>query len=108
MGGKNTPEAPPPVEPAGGMDPEMMMTMMQGMMGMMSSMSMPETPTIPDSPEVETEEPIDWTERNKQLAAKAKADYQDDERRKKGRNDTILTSPLLDEELAKPDSLVTG
>lgn len=104
-GGKNTPEAPPAVEPAG-MDMSVMMQMMQGMMGMMGSMQPPPMPQVPEAPEVEKEEEIDWTERNKQLAAKAKADWTEDEKRKKGRNDTILTSPLLDEQLKKPDSLV--
>lgn len=106
MGGKNTPEAPPPVEPAG-MDMTMMMQMMQGMMGMMGEMSAPEMPTIPEAPEVVKEKEVDWKERNAQMLAKSKADYTEDEKRKKGRGDTILTSPLLDEALAKPSSLVT-
>lgn len=52
---------------------------------------------------------IDWTEQQAQLASKMKADYNIDQTRRKSRQDTVLTSPLLDEEDAETTtSLLEG
>lgn len=89
---------------------EAMMGMMEGMqmaqMGMMQQMSsqMPELPSVPDMPVIDKTPTIDWTEKQDQLLAKTRADYNVDEARRKGVADTVLTSPLLDEE----DAFVTG
>lgn len=61
---------------------------------MMATMNM----SMPELPAVERDPIIDWTEQQAQLANKAKADYNLDQARRRGRQDTILTSPLLDEE----------
>ena len=56
--------------------------------------------TMPTLPEAYRDPEIDWTEKQQQLSAKAKADYNLDTALRKGRMDTILTSPLLDDEEA--------
>ena len=90
------------------------MAAMMGMMEMMnaSSMSMmhqaqaqpPQLPPMPQVPEIARQPVVDWTDKQEQLAAKAKADYNVEQARRKGRSETILTSPLLDED----DATVTG
>lgn len=67
------------------------------------------TPAALEMPEIVTATEVDWTEQNSQLSAKAKADYQSDLASKKGRLDTVLTSPLLDDdETGVSQSLLTG
>jgi len=70
------------------------MTAQQGMMEQMnaSMMQMPEMPEAYRNPEV------DWSETTEDLAKKASAEYSVDDARRKGTGDTVLTSPLLDEE----------
>lgn len=92
-----------------GMMQEMMGGIMHGMQGQMASimenaaqqqesliaqmnMSMPDIPDAYRDPEV------DWGERQDQLSQKAKADYHAGLMRRKSALDTVLTSPLLDEE----------
>jgi len=105
MGGKSdSTTPPPPVEPApAGMDMGMMMQMFSSMMG---SMPQAAVPTIPDAPEVVADPVVDWGERQTALADQARADFEDDTADKRGRASTILTSPFLDEELDKTDSLL--
>jgi predicted metal-dependent peptidase len=101
MGGKSKQEAPPPVSyPDMSMQNEQMAQMMQAMMGMQMSMAnqQPQAPMLAPAPELNKEASIDWSDKHKELAAKMKADFNVDKARKKGRNDTVLTSPLLDEE----------
>ena len=109
MGGKSAPAPPPAVDPMGSGQMEMMMAMMQMMMQSMGHMAgPPPVPELPEAPEVEEEREVDWADRQEQLRAKVKADYAADERRKKGTGDTILTSPLLDEELGITQSLAVN
>jgi hypothetical protein len=86
----------------------MMMGMMEAMsmnsMAMMEQVQQPQLPPMPQIPEIAREPVIDWTEKQDQLAAKAAADYNLSETRRKARTDTVLTSPLLEEE----DATVTG
>ena len=105
--------APPPMpmqqpEDNSGEIMAMMMGMMEAMSAssaaMMHSAQPPQLPPMPQIPEIARDPVIDWTEKQEQLAAKAKADYNIDQTRRKGRSDTILTSPLLDED----DATVTG
>ena len=105
-GGSSGPPPPPVVAPpAPGLDPQMMMMLMS----IMGGMSAPEPPSQPIIPEVFREPETDWTEKNKQLAAKVKADYRSDQAKKKGRADTVHTSPILDEEEATVGgSILTG
>ena len=95
---------------------EMMGGMMEMMMGMMASMpdmgeymdsmleqqllEMPEMPSLLDMPQASRDPEIDWGEKQDQLSMKQRADYNREEMLRKGRTDTIHTSPLLDEEYA--------
>ncbi len=78
----------------------LMMAMMAKMMGgMMESVNQqPQLPPMIQMPEVQKVQDIDWTEKQTQLASKAKADYAMEQRKRKGVMDTIHTSPLLDDE----------
>lgn len=100
--GSKTPSATaaPPEPPAQDTQMLEMMNMMMGMMGSMQQAPIP--PQIPQTPTIYRGPEIDWTEKNQQLAAKARADFKSDSAKKKGRKSTILTSPLLDEE--SPDT----
>jgi hypothetical protein len=95
-------------------DTEAMMAQMAAMMhGLMQTQMMtmqqiqqsaPQMPDLPQMPQVASAPTIDWTEKQAQLSAKQKADYHLDRARRKGAQDTVLTSPLLDDE----DPNVTG
>jgi hypothetical protein len=83
------------------------MAMLEAMMGMMSGMTeamatmatqVPEMPEPAPAPQLATTEPIDWAEKMSTLNAKTRADYANTVDNKKGRTDTIHTSPLLDED----------
>jgi len=109
MGGKDAGPTPPPaVQPDAGFDPMMMMQFFASMMSGMGGQEPPPPPQIPDAPEVIADEKIDFSERQTELANQARADYEDDQEDRKGRTDTILTSPLLDEELETKGSLLTN
>lgn len=100
-GGQGSP--PPPVMPSQGEDNTwMLMELMSSMSGMMESMMemsmMPKDPGMAPLPDLQATPEVDWSDKEKQLLNKVKADYSLDEMRRKGRQDTILTSPLLDEE----------
>lgn len=108
MGGKNdkpyTGQIAPPEMPEQDIG-----ALMQAMLMMTSMAAPPPTPELPPTPQVYKAPEIDWTEKNKQLAAKAKAEFGVDKARRKGRSDTILTSPLLDdEETTTTSSLLTA
>lgn len=78
---------------------EMMVMMMQMMESMTNSIGdAPETPYLASSPTVETTPTINWGEKMDELKAKTKADWNADQDKRKGRMDTIHTSPLLEEE----------
>jgi hypothetical protein len=95
-----------------------MMAMMMSSLEAMGSMHQPQLPDpnmaqqiqVPEVyiPEVYREPSIDWTEKQNQLAAKAKADYNLDQTRQKGRADTVLTSPILDEDEVKTTGSILG
>lgn len=106
MGGKSSgTQAPPaPVMPPQQDNNAEIMAMM-GMM-MESMANMPQAPALPPTPAITREPIIDWAERNEQLLAKTRADYNVDIARRKGRQDTILTSPLLDDEETTTTSLL--
>ena len=100
MGGKSDAPTPPaytPMPDTSAQDAMMQQFMMQltGLQGQMANM---QTPQLPQMPEIEREPLVNWAEKNKELLNKAKGDYGVDIARRKGRSDTILTSPLLDEE----------
>jgi len=107
VGGKsdNT-TTPPPIPESPQFDPTMMMQMMGMMMQQGGMFAPPPVPSIPAAPAVTKDPAVDWTEKNKELANKVRADYQTSQSKKRGRTDTILTSPLLDEELGKSTSLI--
>lgn len=86
--------------------PAMMSGMMSSMSQVMSQMN--NDPIIP--PTVYRAPEVDWSEQQEQLAAKVRADYNVEEARRRTRSDTILTSPLLDEEDANVwgSSILTG
>jgi hypothetical protein len=108
--------APPPVYQAPpAQDNSMMIAeMMMGMMESMASSSaaqvealsnqMPQVPAMPTIPTVAKPLIIDWTEKQEQLAAKAKADYNVEQAQRKGAAQTVLSSPLGDED----DVFVSG
>ena len=87
-----------------GMMSEMMGGMMEGMASSMEAANM-------DSalPDIYRDPVIDWSEKQEQLRQKASAEYSLDQVRRKGRTDTVLTSPLLDDEEADvTGSILTG
>ena len=82
------------------------MAVLEAMMGMMSGMSeamatmaaqTPQTPEPTEQPQIATAAPVDWDAKMSELQAKTRADYANTTAKKKGRTDTIHTSPLLDE-----------
>lgn len=86
------------------------MSMMQGMQSQNAEMqaalnSQPDMSTLPTTSTVES---VDWTEKNKELAARAKADYGLEKAQKVGRLDTVMTSPLLDDEETSTTKSVLG
>ena len=105
MGGKADTTAPPALDPAG--NDEAMLAMMQSMMSM-PAMQAPTTPTVPDAPALERTPEVDWSERHEELAARAKADFKNDQSRKKGRSATVHTSPLAEEDEVAAQSIATG
>ena len=104
-GGSTQAPPPPSMAPAKENQEEIMMMMMS----MMGSMAQPQTPELPPMPSLYTGPDVDWTEKNEELANKAKADYMSDAANKKGRKGTVLSSPLLDDDTpATSKSLSTG
>ena len=101
MGGKTGPEPPPIDDTAQEENFMRMMETMSTMMGMMGGGGAPSPPPIPELPDIPNVEPIDWTEKQMQIAAKMSAETALEQAQKKGVTGTILTSPLLDEE--EPD-----
>jgi hypothetical protein len=84
-----------------------MLSMFSSMMQMMQAV--PAAPALPATPSVFRAPQVDWTEKNKQLASRASADYKTSTSKKKGRSSTILTKPLLDDtEPSTTSSLLTG
>ncbi len=98
MGGKGSAPAPPPPQlpQQDNSMMEMMMSMMQMLPAMMAA-AVPETPQVPEPPPIDRPPEVDWKEKQTQLQAKMKADYDAEQRRKKGVQDTVHTSPLLDD-----------
>lgn len=90
--------ASPPAVDNTEMDEAMSMMQLMSQMQMMNGMNMPSQPTATSIPEITTADAIDWSDKNDQLQMKMAADYQADQADKKGRSDTILTSPLDDDE----------
>jgi hypothetical protein len=107
MGGKSGgPKPPAAVDPAA--DMAAMMSMMSAMSAM-PSFAPPSVPIIPETPEVKRTREVDWKKRTDELGAKAKADFENDQAGKKGRQSTVHTSPLLDEEAEdQNDSILAG
>lgn len=114
MGGKGSKTPDPPAvdntAPQQNLDQtyQMMAAMMQQQNQVMQAMANQPPPILPQAPPIVNAVDVDWTEKNKQLAEKARADYNLEKARQKGRTDTILTSPLLDEEQPLTTSLLTG
>jgi hypothetical protein len=70
---------------------------------------MPQAPPVLEMPDIVQPLEIDWTEKNSQLANKARADFHSSQASKKGRLDTVLTSPLADDDdVDVTQSLLTG
>lgn len=96
-GGKGGGGAPPQADYSG-MEGAMAQMMMMSQMSAMQQPQMPEQPEMSDMPEIRKTEEIDWTDKQNKLAAKMKADYGAELASRKGRKDTIHTSPLEEEE----------
>lgn len=94
MGGKGS--SAPAVQDTG-VDSAMQAMMAMSSMNAMNA-QMPQQPEMATMPETTTSEEIDWTDQNAKLAAKAKADYNVDKAKRKGRAETVHSSPLLEEE----------
>lgn len=75
---------------------------MQIIMQQALDVSIPEVDPLPELPPVET---VNWDEKIAELNAKAKDQTQVEQERKKSVADTILTSPLLDDEEAETTQL---
>lgn len=99
MGGKSKPTPPPPVssipEPPQ-VDLGPIMSMMSQMMAMVSQQTA--LPQLPQTPSVFAEPDINWREKQEELRNKIKGDESLADDKRKNRVDTVLTSPLLDEE----------
>jgi len=112
LGGKGGSTA-PAVSPADNSMEMMMMQMMMGMMGSNNASDTPEQPVAPITPgvteteETETED-IDWKAKHDELATKMEAEYDAELESAKGTEDTIHTSPLLDEEDTTDQSIIAG
>lgn len=106
--GKGAPQEDPPISVDWGNNDqvqadkqaEMMNMMMQSMMMMSAAASAPAPPAMPALPAIAETLDIDWTERIAGLSQKMKADYGVERARRHGRQATVLSSPLLDEESA--------
>ena len=111
MGGKNSQQAPPPAYDNSANE-AMMAQVSQIMMAMMASQQAQSNQMmrvmqqaqaqqdVPMLPEIITEPEVDWTEKTQELRNKMKAEYTLDKARRIGREDTVLTSPFLDDEEA--------
>lgn len=78
--------------------------MMQNAQQQQESMLMQMNASLPGLPDAVRDPLIDFSEQQERINNKARADYNLDQARRKGRQDTILTSPLLDDE----DANITG
>lgn len=111
MGSKSNNDAPkdygPEPVPASQASDESLLQMMQIMMSQVGQ-GAPQPPALPDLPEVSRDVEVDWDERRERLANKARADYKNDQRRKKGRSSTIITSPLIENESPDTTSLIAA
>lgn len=116
MGSKGSSQrpAPPSVQPAqntvSDIMPfmEMMMSMSQQSMAAMSAASAPpELPSAP-TPSRSQVKPVDWSGVMEDLSNKMSADYEDTLARNHGREDTVHTSPLLDEKDADVTTSILG
>ena len=109
MGSKGTESAPPTIQ---GADNSMaMMEMMMAMMGAMGGAeepAMPHTPSVPETPEVAEVDDIDWQVKHDELAARMAINYGMDLDNQQGAEDTVHTSPLLDEEETTEQSIIAG
>ena len=101
MGGKSSGPTPPSTIPPPPNNDAEMLAFMNQMMEMQAGLAAMQVPQLPPLPSIERDPIIDWAEKNEQLVAKARADYGIDKTRRKGRSDTILTSPILDDEDAE-------
>lgn len=106
FGGKGSAPAPPPVSEPPRQEMDLLMKQMMSMMGHIGGP--PPMPEVPAVPSIIREPETDWTEKAKELASKAKADYTAEAAAKKGRSATILTSPLLEDEAPTTGSLLGG
>jgi len=100
--GKSSPTPPPPIStipepPQADFGP--VMAMMAQMMSMVSQQTA--MPQLPEAPQVFEEPEINWREKQEELRNKLKGEETLNQAKKKNRQDTILTSPLLDEEEAE-------
>lgn len=95
MGGKGG-SAPPEEDYTGIMSAMSQMAQMQGMMA--SQQALPQMPEQAPLPEIDSAGNVDWTDKHAQLRQKAAADYGSANAARKGRADTILTSPILDDD----------
>ena len=106
MGSKGGETAPPTVQ---GADNSLaMMQMMMSMMEGQAAPAMPHTPSVPETPTVTEVDDIDWQSKHDDLAARMEAEYGIDLDAQQGAEDTVHTSPLLDEEDTTEQSIIAG
>ena len=105
MGGKSSPTPPPPQDPS--QDLGQLMQLM-ATMSSMPAFAPPTVPIIPDVPELARTTEVDWKKRQEELSNRAKADYRNDQSKKKGRRSTIHTNPLFSENKADEDEVATS
>ena len=86
---------------------EAMMAQQAAMMPMLAAAAAP--PQMPEVPPVYTSPEVDWSSKIEEISNQMKTDATLDRARRVGRLDTVLTSPLLNEdEAATTTSLLTG
>ncbi|MCK5922765.1 MAG: hypothetical protein KAG66_17615 [Methylococcales bacterium] len=108
MGGKSGGgSAPPTTVPDNSGGNEQLMQLMFAMLSQQQEAPGIEPPEPAAAPVVERIEPIDFKKRQAELAEKARADFKTEQDKKHGREDTIHTSPLLEQE-DQDESLLLG
>ncbi len=109
MGGsKNGGTQQPTFTPPPQNNDDMMMQMMAMMMSSMGQTQAPEIPTIESTPPVYDVEVVDWSDKQKELEDKMRADYVDEQSDRVGVEDTNYVSPLLDEEETTQQNVILG
>lgn len=101
MGGKSKSSSPPVQQPPqqnAGADSAAMMAAMMPMMTTMMMQSQQSIPQVQAPPEPVITPSVDWATKQAELQKRIDADVTADLKRRRGRQSTVLTSPLVDDD----------